>query len=599
MENAIPKKPAWLQPVIPLENATTRTTTTDDSRTYVSMYLKARAGSGDNGETYKKRFFLFDDGTPQEWVEVLEDLDELWRQNSVTNGADRAATVQMILRNDALNEFTTALSEETTTLVATRTTTSPATVANVTKALGAVTMAVFPHRALETQKSWMQRGMKKPLTMTTRKLAAAVVRLNNLLPRFPGGNEESKFSDKELVGLLEQAIPARWRAKFDLDGYIPTDHDRAKFVTACEAIERNEPTSTATKGTKTKAKKGGKSKNDDKAAAEQSSGPTKKMYYCTEHGKNPTHNTAQCRVIQNRAKGGQNSNDKPNNSGASFSRRTFRKEVNAIALAKKASKRKVLDLYAAAIKAEREKLGRLKQKAKSKKNANKRADSSSDSYESDSDLSIEVIDVVESPTKKAKKTSSAPTATGTKTNPAPAKPGEKTKVVPAKPGQKTNIVPAKSTDGGKNPATLHLHKGLARLEQQKSEGQKPPASPTATSLRSIMKEPRSLRALEEGEKSPDSTGDGKTPPKKASFASSTVGGQTVVKKVVSNKKEKPIPDPVKMTGKRKAEERPFKERISHLGASSKDLRRRKKSGMIGRISGSSSSERDSDESISV
>ena len=340
MENAIPKKPAWLQPVIPLTNSTSRSTSTDDSRAYVSMYLKARAGSGDNGETYKKRFFLFDDGTPQEWMDILEDLDELWRQNSVTDGKDRAATVQMILRNDALNEFTTKLAEVTTDNTATRATTSPVTTDNVTTALAAVTMAVFPHRALETQKSWMMRGMKKPTEMTTRKLTAAVVRLNSLLPRFPGGSQESKFSDTELVGLLEQAVPARWRAKFDLDGYIPTEHDKAKFVTSCEAIERNEATTTTTKGTKTKAKKGGKGKGDDKAAAEQK-GPTgKKMYYCTEHGKNPTHNTAQCCVLQNRA------------SGASFSRRTFRKEVNAIALAKKASKRKVLDLYAAAIKAE-------------------------------------------------------------------------------------------------------------------------------------------------------------------------------------------------------------------------------------------------------
>ena len=259
---------------------------------------------------------------------MLEDLDELWRQNSVVNGPDRAATVQMMLRNDALNEFVTALAEESTSGVATRTTTSAVTAANVSKALEAVTMAVFPHRALETQKNWMRRGMKKPLAMTTRKMAAAVVRLNSLLPRFPGGSEESKFTDAEIVGLLEQAVPARWRAKFDLDGYIPTDESRTKFVTACEAIERNETTPTTTKETKRTMKKGRNRKDAKPSPA--AAATAAKSYYCSEHGKNTTHNTAQCWTLQNRAKNSSKSKDGTNNNGPSFSHRTFRKEVNAI-----------------------------------------------------------------------------------------------------------------------------------------------------------------------------------------------------------------------------------------------------------------------------
>jgi hypothetical protein len=88
--------------------------------------------------------------------------------------------------------------------------------------LTAVTTTVFPHRALEIQRLWMNRGMRKPYDLTTRKTVAAITRMNNATPLFPGGTEASKFSNAELIGLLEWSLPPSWRSKFDLDGYIPT-----------------------------------------------------------------------------------------------------------------------------------------------------------------------------------------------------------------------------------------------------------------------------------------------------------------------------------------------------------------------------------------
>jgi hypothetical protein len=117
---------------------------------------------------------------------------------------------------------------------------SPISVENVTQALSAVTETVFPHRALETQRLWMNRKMFKPVELTTRQMAASINRLNNALPFFPTATEASKFSEIELIELLEWSLPATWRAKFDLDSYIPTLHTRAKLIEACEAIERSE-----------------------------------------------------------------------------------------------------------------------------------------------------------------------------------------------------------------------------------------------------------------------------------------------------------------------------------------------------------------------
>ena len=39
---------------------------------------------------------------------------------------------------------------------------------------------------------------------------------------------------------MEWSLPASWRAKFDLDSYIPTLDKKAKLISECETIERNE-----------------------------------------------------------------------------------------------------------------------------------------------------------------------------------------------------------------------------------------------------------------------------------------------------------------------------------------------------------------------
>jgi hypothetical protein len=70
---------------------------------------------------------------------------------------------------------------------------------------------------------------------------AAVGRLNHSLPLFPNGKELDKFTTGELLEILEWSIPEAWRTKFDVDGYVPTEFTKSRFITECEAIERNVP----------------------------------------------------------------------------------------------------------------------------------------------------------------------------------------------------------------------------------------------------------------------------------------------------------------------------------------------------------------------
>jgi hypothetical protein len=85
----------------------------------------------------------------------------------------------------------------------------------------------------------MNQGVRKPYNLSTHKMAAVITKINNSLLLFPLRNQESKFSDQELVGLLEWSLPSHWRKKFDLDGYIPTLGAKAKLISECKAIERN------------------------------------------------------------------------------------------------------------------------------------------------------------------------------------------------------------------------------------------------------------------------------------------------------------------------------------------------------------------------
>ena len=238
INNRIPrvKKSGHLLPVLPLIPQKT-TKMEEEKGRFIAFDLKTRVGQPSDATKYKKYVRKFEEGNPQEWIDMLRDLEEIWTQNSMTGGTDRASTVRALVHGESAVAFETALQDART---AEDGQISPISVENVNLSLNAVTETVFPHRALETQRLWMNRKMFKPVELTTRQMAASINRLNNALPFFPTATEASKFSEIELIGLLEWSLPATWRAKFDLDSYIPTLHSRAKLIEACEAIERSE-----------------------------------------------------------------------------------------------------------------------------------------------------------------------------------------------------------------------------------------------------------------------------------------------------------------------------------------------------------------------
>jgi hypothetical protein len=160
-------------------------------------------------------------------------MEEIWTQNSMTDGTDKVTTVRALVYEESAVAFETALQDARVTV---EDETVPISIDHVQEVPKAVTETVFPHHALETEQLWMNRKMFKQVEWTARKMTASINCLNNALPFFPNVTEASKLLEVELIGLLKWSLPVTCRARFDLNGYISTLHSKTKLIEACREI---------------------------------------------------------------------------------------------------------------------------------------------------------------------------------------------------------------------------------------------------------------------------------------------------------------------------------------------------------------------------
>jgi hypothetical protein len=55
---------------------------------FIAFDLKTRVGQPSDTTKYKKYIRKFKEGNPQEWIEMLRDLEEIWTQNFMASGTD-------------------------------------------------------------------------------------------------------------------------------------------------------------------------------------------------------------------------------------------------------------------------------------------------------------------------------------------------------------------------------------------------------------------------------------------------------------------------------------------------------------------------------
>jgi hypothetical protein len=104
-----PESSSFLKPVLPLLPEVLPKTE-ENKKLFITMELKNQAGKLMAG-SYKKHLALFDEGTPQQWIDTHKDILEVWTQNSINGPSDRMAIVTAVLRGESLTTFEAAITD--------------------------------------------------------------------------------------------------------------------------------------------------------------------------------------------------------------------------------------------------------------------------------------------------------------------------------------------------------------------------------------------------------------------------------------------------------------------------------------------------------
>jgi hypothetical protein len=200
-----------------------------DKVAYITFTLQVSKGSAPGTLNYKKSIRAFDEGDPQEWMDVITGLREIWAQNSIMVPTDMSNTVVALLKGESLTAYEAAV-EDKRTNPDDKTLMVPMTIKHIDDSLLAVSNIVLPYLALETQKQWMSKYIRKLYNMGVKQFTTSMSRINNYILYFPNATVLSEYSEEELIGILEFAVPSHWRKAFDLRDYLPTSDDKARFI---------------------------------------------------------------------------------------------------------------------------------------------------------------------------------------------------------------------------------------------------------------------------------------------------------------------------------------------------------------------------------
>ena len=205
-------------------------------------------------------------------------------------------------------------------------------------ALCAVITMVCPYKALEKQKRFMRRKMRKPNDMKVRSYVNHLHRVNfEEMPYLPPQGPNQSLPNDEIVDIVVYGLPKSWIREMDRQDFDPFRNTNIRtLVDFCERLESAEdfqgdstPKKTNHKDNKSHNKKQkhsykGKAKDGDK--------------WCDYHESN-THNTNECSVLKKlkiKTEGGAKGGSGNKTGNKSWTRKSYdaksdsKKELNAI-----------------------------------------------------------------------------------------------------------------------------------------------------------------------------------------------------------------------------------------------------------------------------
>ena len=133
---------------------------------------------------------------------------------NVTQGPASYPVTKTLLKGDALTVFEQAEIAG-----------GNQTVPHFNKCLDDVAEHVFPEKAGQIQKRYMQRNLRFTKDLTVKEWVARVQELNRYLKDFlaHNANPTQPLDKDELLDILEFGVPASWRREFTMQGFNPVD----------------------------------------------------------------------------------------------------------------------------------------------------------------------------------------------------------------------------------------------------------------------------------------------------------------------------------------------------------------------------------------
>jgi hypothetical protein len=260
---------------------------------YVSFKLRA-VPLDDKSQLYSLSIPYFSTGTPESWIIFRKNLDKVLIGQNVTTGPPTYAMARRVLEGAALAKFEASVVERGTE-----------TLEHFALVIGDMGAYVFPQRALQMEKRFMRRFMRKPRKLKMREFMARVEELNHDLRYFPAYVAGARLLEDELLDIYEYGVPSNWQKQFLLQGFDPIEHTKQEFLEFCERLEATEDIFAEKNIRKPNTVKGRSYRPNtvgrtplNRSKFRNSSGTLK---YCRLHGQQKSHDTASCKVLLDQA----------------------------------------------------------------------------------------------------------------------------------------------------------------------------------------------------------------------------------------------------------------------------------------------------------
>ena len=244
---------------------------------------------------FEMTVMIFKSGEPEDWILTRRAIQKVIHGLALTTGPNQYQQVRRILQGDALATFNTAAQAAGTE-----------TQANLKTALDTVTKHIFPRNALQKQKRYMRRFMRKPRWMNVKEYNARLEELVEYLEWFcdsvnattPCPRPDQKLKKDEILDILYFSIPAKWTKQAIIQGFNTLEKDRDEFVAFCERLKECE----SFDGNDMQPSGDRKPRAQSRHTGKRKSTGGNDQTNCMLHGANRGHNTEDCKVLQAQAK---------------------------------------------------------------------------------------------------------------------------------------------------------------------------------------------------------------------------------------------------------------------------------------------------------